>query len=182
MPADVHLPFIFPTGEHVKLGINIRPHAQECLAHLSELFEVIVFTASHECYGQVICDFLDPERKWIHHRYYRESCYKTPNGYIKDLRVIDRPISNMLLVDNVLAYSTQAAFSYAFHVDNGVPIIPFYDDKNDNELKHLLAYLLPLHACRDLRSEHCRSLRFHTFPEHTEPGHLLRNVYREFLN
>lgn len=47
MPYDVQLPFVFPTGEHVKLGISVRPYAQECLRELSEYFEIIVFTASH---------------------------------------------------------------------------------------------------------------------------------------
>jgi CTD small phosphatase-like protein 2 len=64
-----------------------------------------VFTASHECYGHVIADYLDPHNRWISHRYFRDSCHKTPNGYIKDLRVIDRPISNILLIDNVRDYN-----------------------------------------------------------------------------
>ena len=47
--------------------------------------------------------------------------------YVKDLRIINRPLSDMVLVDN-------AAYSYAYQVDNGIPILPFYDAKNDFEL------------------------------------------------
>lgn len=43
---------------------------------------------------------------------------------MKDLRVIDRDLKKLLLVDN-------AAYSYCFQLDNGVPIVPFYDNKVD---------------------------------------------------
>ena len=39
--------------------------------------------------------------------------------HIKDLRVINRPLTDILLVDN-------AAYSYAYQLDNGIPIIPYY--------------------------------------------------------
>ena len=86
--------------------------------------------------------------------YFRDSCYKSPEGfYIKDLRVIDRPLDRMLLVDN-------AAYSYCFQVDNGVPVIPFYDCKTDIELRHLSTYLKTLAQSKDIRKEHCQGLRF----------------------
>jgi CTD small phosphatase-like protein 2 len=43
---------------------------------------------------------------------------------VKDLRVINRDLSKTVLVDN-------AAYSYAFQVENGIPIIPYYEGKND---------------------------------------------------
>lgn len=39
--------------------------------------------------------------------------------FVKDLRVINRNLSDMILIDN-------AAYSYSFQLDNGIPIIPFY--------------------------------------------------------
>lgn len=60
-----------------------------------------MFTASHECYANVIVDYLDPKRL-ISHRYFRDSCWRSEEGfYVKDLRVIDRDLRNVLLVDNV---------------------------------------------------------------------------------
>jgi len=50
--------------------------------------------------------------------------------YVKDLKVIDRDLSQMVLVDN-------AAYSYAFHLDSGIPILPYYEGKVDYELKAL---------------------------------------------
>jgi len=45
--------------------------------------------------------------------------------FIKDLRVIDRDLADMVLVDN-------ASYSYAYQLANGIPIVPFYDSKQDD--------------------------------------------------
>lgn len=65
--------------------------------------------------------------------------------YVKDLRVIDRPPEDLVLVDN-------AAYSYAFQIENGIPIIPYYEGKVDYELKALQEYLeLHLLMAKDVR-------------------------------
>ena len=56
---------------------------------------------------------------------------------MKDLRIIDRDLSEVVLVDN-------AAYSYVFQKENGIPIIPYYEGKNDYELKALEGYLKSL--------------------------------------
>lgn len=53
---------------------------------------------------------------------------------MKDLRIINRDLAQTVLIDN-------AAYSYAFQVDNGIPIIPYYEGKIDFELKALQGYL-----------------------------------------
>jgi CTD small phosphatase-like protein 2 len=50
------------------------------------------------------------------------------------------------LVDN-------SVYSFAYQVENGVPIISFYDDPKDEELKHLMCYLTTLANCQDVRVE-----------------------------
>ena len=76
MPCDVLLPIKFPNGTVVKAGVNIRPYARECLEELSKDFELIVFTASHECYANVIVDYIDKKRL-ISHRFFRDSCWRS---------------------------------------------------------------------------------------------------------
>ena len=50
----------------------------------------------------MIVDYLDPEKKYFAYRFFRESCHRTEEGfYVKDLRVLDRNLDNVLLVDNV---------------------------------------------------------------------------------
>ena len=59
---------------------------------MSELYEIIVFTASHSCYANVVLDYLDPKKEYVSHRFYREKCIQSESGvYIKDLRIfVDR--------------------------------------------------------------------------------------------
>ena len=103
---------------------------------MSKLFEIIIFTASNSCYADVVLDYLDPERRLISHRLYRESCVQMSNGmFIKDLRVIGgRDIEQMVLVDN-------ASYSFGFQLEQGIPVVPFYDSKQDIELLTLAKYL-----------------------------------------
>jgi CTD small phosphatase-like protein 2 len=53
------------------------------------------------------------------------------------MRILNRDISKVVLVDN-------AAYSYCFQVDNGIPILPYYEGSTDFELKALKDYLYRL--------------------------------------
>jgi CTD small phosphatase-like protein 2 len=160
---DVILPVTFPSGEVINAGINIRPYAFECLKELNKHFEVFVFTASHQCYANVVLDYLDPEGDLIHQRFFRENCINMNGIYIKDLRIFaNRKLSEMIIVDN-------AAYSYAYQVDNGIPIISWHDDRDDKELMNLVDYLLSLVDAEDVRE-----VNFETFH--------LRTFYEDYMN
>lgn len=113
---------------------------------MNKHFEVIVFTASHKWYADVILDYIDPEKKLIQHRVYRDNCIKTTdNVYIKDLRVFkNRDLRDMIIVDN-------AVFSFGAQLANGVPITPFKDDREDKEFIYLMNYLDKLKDYNDMR-------------------------------
>lgn len=69
----------------------------------------------------------------------------TGGMYTKDLRIFaDRSLDQMVLIDN-------AAYSYAWQVDNGVPIIPYYENKADRELEALGVYLKGMIGHKDVR-------------------------------
>ena len=166
---DVSLPIRFPNGALIQViinchlgpgqaqarerccvyphqaGINVRPYAIECLKELSQYFEIIVFTASHSCYANVVLDYLDPNKQYISHRLFRESCIKTKEGvYVKDLRIFaNRSLKDIIIIDN-------AAYSFAFQLNNGIPIVPFYNDKSDNELRAMIPYLKSISRVKDV--------------------------------
>lgn len=73
--SDVVLNVNFPNGEIVEAGINVRPYALECLREANKKYQVVVFTASHKFYADVVLDHLDPKRELIHYRLYRDSCF-----------------------------------------------------------------------------------------------------------
>mmetsp|Transcript_13943 Transcript_13943/g.11918 ORF Transcript_13943/g.11918 Transcript_13943/m.11918 type:complete len:257 (-) Transcript_13943:179-949(-) len=160
MPCDVILPIKFPHGEVIEAGINVRPYAIECLQELSKYFEIIIFTASHSCYANVVLDYLDPENKYIQHRLFRENCVQTEEGlYIKDMRVFaNRSLKDIVIVDN-------ACYSFGYQLDNGIPIVPFYYHKSDTELKTLVPYLKSLYNARDVRDVNTRTFKLHTIAE-----------------
>jgi NLI interacting factor-like phosphatase len=62
---DVYLDIKLQSGKVLKAGFNIRPYTRECLEKVNENFEVVVFTASHRWYADVILDYIDPEKKLI---------------------------------------------------------------------------------------------------------------------
>jgi CTD small phosphatase-like protein 2 len=112
---------------------------------LSKEFELIVFTASHRDYANKVVDLLDPDHRYFSHRLFRNHCFPSKQGvYIKDLRVINRKLSDLILVDNAL-------YSYGLQLGNGVPIIPFYNCKEDTELLILTEFLLSLKDEPDVR-------------------------------
>lgn len=116
-----------------------------------------MFTASHSCYANVVLDHLDPEKRYIHHRLFREHCYATPEGmHIKDLRVLNREMSDMVLVDN-------AAYSYLHQLDNGIPIIPYYKGSDDYELKALESFVDSMLLVKDMRLVNRRTFKLHEY-------------------
>jgi len=86
----------------------------------------------------VVLDILDPKHEIFVKRLYRDSCIRTTEGgvYVKDLRIFEpsRKLEDIVIVDN-------AVYSFGYQLENGIPIIPFYDDKKDEELLHLTQYL-----------------------------------------
>ena len=90
-------------------------------------YQILAFTASERSYADAILDEIDPERKLIQYRLYREHCFKLDSKiYAKDLRVLGRDLSRVVLVDN-------SPFSYLYQISNAVPILPYYAGE-DTEL------------------------------------------------
>jgi len=115
---------------------------------------VVVFTASHQAYADTVLDMLDPDRTLIARRLYREHCVQTTEGvYIKDLRILkNRSLKEVVLVDN-------AVYSFGFQLDNGIPIIPYYDNPEDEELMHLCFYLDCLQDSPDMREQNRKAFQ-----------------------
>lgn len=149
--ADTTITVKLNPEEEVKAGIYIRPHAIECLKTLTEYYELIVFTASHPKYANTVIDLIDPDKKIFSKRLFRNSCIRTDiNLFIKDLRILGKDLRSVIIVDN-------AIFSFAFQLDNGVPIIPFYDDKEDCIMPKIRDYLISLKDLEDVRAINMRT-------------------------
>lgn len=86
---------------------------------------------------------------------------------MKDLRVLNRDLAQTVLVDN-------AAYSYAFQIDNGIPIIPYYEGKVDYELKALQSYLEKLLLVKDVRDVNRNTFKLSRYGEFNSPEALVK--------
>ena len=138
--------FEVPIDDKETLRFAARPHWKTFLEKAIEDFEIIIFTASTQYYAFQVANALDPEKKYFSGILSRNHCMLTKNGFfIKDLRLIEnRQIKNVVLLDNYV-------HSFAFNIENGIPILEWKNEQDDDELLHMLGYLKEVSACDDTR-------------------------------
>jgi Dullard-like phosphatase family protein len=126
-------------GSTITAKINLRPHLQDFLKSVSRYYDIVIYTASDRDYATAVVNFIDPHRKHIKDVFHRDSCFRTKKGYVvKDLRaILPNDLDRIVLVDN----STQC---FAPQISNGIPIVPFTYDSNDEELLKLTKFLIRL--------------------------------------
>ena len=130
-------------GIMYKIYVLVRPFAKEFLNKVSKFFEVVIFTASIQKYASPLLNILDKEKN-IRYRLYREECTFINGLFIKDLKRLNRPLSDLIIVDN-------SPLAYTFNIENGLPIKTWYDDPNDKELNKILPLLIFLSKVKDVR-------------------------------
>ena len=138
-----------PTKNQVQIGINIRPHWKKSIREIKKKYYIVVYTASHNNYADAVLDFLDPENSIFEGRLYRKDCIQAQidqtKFYVKDLDIFQNfNLKDIVIIDN-------SVLSFAYHLNNGIPIVPYYDSKEDSELIILSKYLLFIADSNDLR-------------------------------
>lgn len=89
---------------------------------------------------------MDPNHTIFKKRLYRTDCIQLENFFIKDLDIIlDRDKEKMIIVDNSIV-------SFAFDLDNGVPINSYMGTEDDDrELLFLFSFLEEIANVKDVR-------------------------------
>jgi Dullard-like phosphatase family protein len=124
-------------AEFGNVYVAFRPHLHTFLRAVAPLFEVVVFTASQQCYADPLMNTIDPDTKIVTDRLYRPHCVEAQGGRIKDLNLCGRSLDRMVIIDN-------SPIAYCFQPRNAIPILSWFDDPNDDELLKLIPLLQQL--------------------------------------
>ena len=138
-----------PSRKKGLIGINIRPNWKKALNIIKDKYIIVVFTASHSTYADAVLNFMDPNNQYFKYRLYRNNCtsvkFEGKEIYIKDLSVFKNiDLKNIIIIDN-------SVVSFTYQLNNGMPILPYYDSERDNELICLAYYLMRIFDYEDLR-------------------------------
>ena len=137
-------------GKNNTLGINLRPYLKESLDIIKKDYNIIIYSSGNKNYVDAILDFIDPEHEYFSLRLYREHCNKfiinNKIYFTKNLNIFKNicNLKDIIIVDC-------SVIGFGFFLENGIPIIPYYDSKEDVELKLLSYYLISISSNNDLR-------------------------------
>mmetsp|Transcript_57466 Transcript_57466/g.115137 ORF Transcript_57466/g.115137 Transcript_57466/m.115137 type:complete len:349 (-) Transcript_57466:93-1139(-) len=129
-------------GEIHHVYVRKRPGVDQLLAQVSQLYEVVVYTASLPQYANKLLDQLDKDGN-VALRLFRNACTRLPNGYVKDLSKLGRDLKDVIIVDN-------SPICYSLQPSNAIPIKTWRDDPHDRELFDLVPILNSLAEVEDV--------------------------------
>lgn len=131
-------------GNTRTLFVKYRPGLMEFLREVLKFFELVVYTASTKEYAEQVINKLDPQRKILKYRLYRDDCIQIGGHFVKDLSRLGRDLSQVIILDNSIT-------SFAHHLDNGIPILSWFEDPRDSELWKVARLLEQLVNTQDVR-------------------------------
>jgi len=111
--------------------LQIRPGVVPFLEKVGKYYELIVFTAATQDYGDLLIDAIEENNIYFEYRFYRQHTVIIGNDFVKDLNRIGRPIDKIIIVDNMPQ-------NFRLQKENGINIKAFWgEDVNDNALEEL---------------------------------------------
>ena len=148
----------------VQVGINLRPYWKQTINLIKKNYHIVIYTASHQAYADAVLDFMDPKKKYFKYRLYRNNCslidVEGAKFYVKDLDILNEhyDLKDVVIIDN-------SVLSFAYHLHNGIPIVPYYDEDKDGSLYVVGLYLNHIFDKDDLREANKTQINLDSFLE-----------------
>lgn len=118
-----------------KLGVYIRPYAEEFLSWAAVRFRLVVFTAAEIRYATLIIKAFNLD-KYFEIILDRKYTIEVKGFLVKDVTLLNSLDKlNCVIIDNSI-------FSFSATLAHGILISSFYNDKDDTELKDLKSYFV----------------------------------------
>jgi len=130
--------FIPNPNDECKGTLKFRPGLIDFLLAVREKYEIITFTSATKEYADPIENSIEQNEKYFDARLYRHHTIIYENDFVKDIKRIGRPLSKMIIVDNMPQ-------NFRLQKENGISIKAFWgDDIYDNALISLKEILLKI--------------------------------------
>ena len=109
-----------------------RPGVEEFLRHMSQFYEIVVYTGQLSTYGEPIMERLDPDR-FVPYRLYRDATLYKEGKHYRDLNRLNRDLKRVLYVTSDPQNCTSPP--------NAIEIKPWKMEAGDTTLLDLMPFL-----------------------------------------
>ena len=115
----------------------VRPGTINFLTEISKYYEIIIFTSAQQNYADNILNRLDPEKKFISYRFYKQHTYIEENKIVKNIKNLGRDLKKIIFIDNI-------KYVAKYSMENIYQIKTWIDDVFDNELERIKIKLIEI--------------------------------------
>ena len=123
---------------------DIRPYLKDLIGSLSKVANVVIYSAAESQYvHEVLHDIIDLIPR-VNFYYTRKHCTLNSGIYLKTSKITNFHKKNIVIIDDNIG-------NWPKDLDNIIPILPFFGDPGDEELRKLKYYLLSLVLLPDVR-------------------------------
>ena len=128
--------FIYINEDNKEGLLRIRPYLYNFLNLIKSYYEIVIFTTATSNYADPLIDNIEIQKgKYFDYRLYREHCTIRNNDIIKDISLIGRDLSKIIIVDNIQQ-------NFKLQKENGILISSFWGEDDDDKVLLQLGRIL----------------------------------------
>jgi len=139
-------------GQKVRCYVAKRPYLEEFIEEMSKLYFIVVFTSSPKEYAEYMVKAFGID-KYVQKLLHRRDCTEFWQGVTKDLKKLNVPLKDVILVDDSLINSH-------YQPDNILLLKAFEGQKNDKVLLDLIPFLKDQYSLDDVRNVDSRYVAY----------------------